>query len=85
LHKDVRDFRGKTLSYDYDSMDRLVTKTLPQVTSGVDVGRTTSYREKTMSHASVPPIASADEQIELWPSRSRLNNQTTRDQKYHKP
>ena len=35
LHKDVRDFRGKTIGYDYDSMDRLVTKSLPQVTSGV--------------------------------------------------
>src|SRR5207244_956860 len=43
LHKDVRDFRGRIIGFDYDSMDRLATKTLPQVTSGVDVARTISY------------------------------------------
>jgi YD repeat-containing protein len=43
LHKEVRDFRGKTILYDYDAMDRLATKTLPQVTSGVDVARTVTY------------------------------------------
>jgi RHS repeat-associated protein len=43
LRKTTIDFRGLSIVQDFDKMDRLASKSLPQVTSGVDVARTVTY------------------------------------------